>query len=442
MIGDGMGFNQVRLAELYLQGTSSDKKQLSFSQFPVQTVMATHSQSSDVTDSAASGTALACGHKTANGVVSKDSTGNKNFESIATQLRGLGYKIGIATSVSIDHATPAVFYAHENSRHNYYQIAMALGQSGFDFFGGGGFHTPKPADSNAIDAYESAAKHGYQLVRSLKALSALPEETKKLFVMHPTLLGAGEMPWAMEAPYPALPLSEITQKGIEHLATPKGFFMMVEGGKIDWACHENDGAAAIHETLAFGDAVDAAIAFYKKHKSDTLIIVTADHETGGLSLGNNTTPMALKVARLQHQKLALGTLNATIATEIAKKASFDDILALITTHTGLGDSAKGLGLSELETEKLRNAYNHMVSGSGAKMGTTMAGGYSLSQLRQAQLGSLAIDMLNQKAGIGWRSLSHSAAKVPLYAIGVGQELFKKPLDNTDVPKLIKEAMGI
>ena len=434
-----MGENQIRLTELYLNAVRADDHALRFSSFPVKTMVTTRSADSAVTDSAAAGTALATGHKTNNGVISKDRRLKRAYATIAEKARNKKMKVGILTSVSINHATPAAFYAHHNHRSMYYAIAMDLGPSGFDFFGGGGFNQPRGASGNSMDAYVETGKNGYQIIRGREALSAVRDRTSKLLVMHPALLPAGEMPWAMEPAYRQFPLSEITQAAIAHLTSENGFFQMVEGGKIDWACHENDAGAMVHEVMAFNDVVKTAIEFYRKHPDETLIVVTADHETGGLDLGKDLTRKSLRVSLLQHQKLAAASLNAALYEQFRSgKPSFEAAMKLVTRETGPGDESGGLVLDEEERLMLKQAFAFMTGGSAGSL--LNVSGYGGPE-RILQMGTLAIDILNRKAGIRWHSLSHSAANVPLYAIGAGAELFNRELDNTDVPGLIEQAMG-
>ncbi len=434
-----MGANQIRLTELYLNATRTDDRALGFTSFPVKSMVTTRSADSAITDSAAAGTALATGHKTNNGVVSKDRKLKRAYATIAEKARNRKMRVGILTSVSINHATPAAFYAHHNHRSMYYAIAMDLGPSGFDFFGGGGFHQPRGASGNSMDAYAETRKNGYQIIRGRDALSAVSSRASKLLVMHPALLPAGEMPWAMEPSYRQFPLSEITEAAIVHLTNENGFFQMVEGGKIDWACHENDAAAMVHEVMAFNDVVKTAIGFYQKHPDETLIVVTADHETGGLDPGKDVTRKSLQVSLLQHQKLAAASLNAALYEQFRSgRPSFKAAMKRVTEETGLGDESRGLALGDGERLMFKQAFAFMTGGQASSL--LNGSGYG-GQERILQMGTLAIDILNRKAGIRWRSLSHSAADVPLFAIGVGAELFNRELDNTDVPGLIEQAMG-
>lgn len=438
-IGDGMGLNQAKLAQIYSQAIShgSSGEPLSFLSFPVQSLISTHSANSEITCSAASGTALSTGEKTNNGIISKNPTLSKNLPTVAEKAHQAGYKVGIVSSVSIDHATPAVFYAHQNSRSLYYEIAMDLGKSGFDYFAGGGFMHPTGRDRNQPDAYENASQNGYRIVKTANAFAQLSASSSKIFIIHPQLGDAADMPWVIDAPKDELTLKAFTAKGISSLShSSKGFFMMVEGGKIDWACHKNDAATAILETLAFEKAVSEAVRFYNAHKSETLILVTADHETGGLSLGNNTTPMRMNVGLLKYQTASLGKLNDSINRMIAHNASFEKVLAFLGQQTGL-DVQAGLALTPAEKVSLEMAYKTTL-GSIATHGNRNY----LAQEEDPSVAQIAIQLVNQKAGIGWGTLAHSGMQVPIYALGVGQAYFQRPLDNTEIPKIIEKMMRL
>jgi len=253
-IGDGMGFAHVSVAEAFTP--------MSFTQFPVMGMATTHSADSYLTCSAAAATALATGVKTNNGMVAIDTSG-KPLKSIAFDFKEAGHRVGIATTVSIDHATPAAFYANDASRNSYHSIASQLAPSGFDFFAGEKFLEPKDVNEKIVQA-------DYAIVYTKEELSQA-EPSKKILISNNDV-------WT---------LAELTSIGIEKLDNTHGFFFMVEGGKIDWFAHDNNGEGVVKEMAGFSKAVAVAFDFYKKHPGETLIVVTADHGTGGIALGNN-----------------------------------------------------------------------------------------------------------------------------------------------------------
>jgi alkaline phosphatase len=200
---------------------------------------------------------------------------------LAEVAKRSGRRVGIITSVSINHATPAAFYAHVSSRGRYYEIGRQLIESGFDYFAGGGFHMSD--DNGQPNLYDLAEAGGIAVLRGRDAILSARLTGKPIFAVNPVLDNSDAIPDAINGPGDGLGLNEFVQKGIELLDNPGGFFMMVEGGKIDWASHENSSAKMIFETMEFNLAVRAAENFAEEHPDETLIVITADHETGGLS---------------------------------------------------------------------------------------------------------------------------------------------------------------
>ena len=239
MIGDGMGSNQVLAAEMYraeMEGRIG-RVPLVMTSFPYFGMATTYSASNGITDSAAAGTALATGKKTNNGClgVDKDSVA---VESIAEQLHKAGWPVGIMTSVAIDHATPGAFYAHVDKRSKYYQIGTQLSETGYEFFGGAGFHQPvNPEDSTAINLYDLCEKKGYTFAHGYKDARSKLSANKLILVQETDGIdrtqGCEALPYAIDRKGGELTLPAITLTAIDYLL-PKGrFFMMIEGGKID-----------------------------------------------------------------------------------------------------------------------------------------------------------------------------------------------------------------
>ncbi|MCL2738895.1 MAG: alkaline phosphatase [Bacteroidales bacterium] len=278
-IGDGMGVSHISLAEVFSNNA------LSFTQFPVFGLVTTQSASNIITESSAAGTALATGEKTTNSMLGTrpDST---HLRSMAYPIHEAGYAVGIVSSVTIDHATPAAFYANAYSRSDYYHIAQQLPQTGFAFFGGGGFVHPTGRNNDRPSVYESITDAGYTVARGAGSYQLKKEGAKKMFYTQAQGVES-DLPYAIDRKEGDLSLPMVVEAAIDFLYDPKGkgFFLMSEGGKIDWASHSNDAKTTILEVLDFSDAVALAIAFYHKHPRQTLIVVTSDHETGGLSLG-------------------------------------------------------------------------------------------------------------------------------------------------------------
>ena len=438
-IGDGMGDNIIYATELYNASLNDQMvyEPLAFSQFPVQSYMITTSANSLTTDSSAGATAMATGFKTNNHVVSMDSTLSFNYKTFAEKAKEEGYKIGILSSVTIDHATPASFYAHQKSRNEYDEISLQIPTSNFDFFGGGGVHNlGSKEDANSVA--HKLDKFGYKYITTEKEIKKLKKGAAKIIAVSPGTYSGKEFYWEIDKNPKSMSLAYFTKKGIEILDNEKGFFMMVEGGKIDWALHSNDLATAIYETIAFDDAIKEAIKFYNDHKEETLIIVTADHETGGLTLGNNSG--GLKLDGLQYQKISAQEFERSLKElkDLERKVSFEEVLDSVKVNFGLGDKEKGLELNKAETKWLLDAYvNEFV----ALQEINPDRDY-LDQYSDKPFTLRVITILNTKAGIAWSTDGHTASKVPVKVLGVGQEYFQSTIDNTDINDIIINMMQI
>ena len=272
-IGDGMGFEQVKAAGMYANGTPGT---LCFESFPYEGEVTTYSASDPVTDSAAAGTAIATGVKVNNRVISLATPGDgRELVTMLEHFQSKGKMVGLVSTAHITHATPAAFGAHEPSRNKYANIAADyLNQSKPNvLFGGAKYMTA------------SAAKvAGYTVVTDRASL--LEKNTDSVTYISGQF-GDSHLPYEYDG-LGALPhLSEMTDVAISVLDNdPDGFFLMVEGGRIDHAGHASNTARNVSETVEFAKAVQKAID-WAKGRDDTLIIVTADHETGGLKVLKN-----------------------------------------------------------------------------------------------------------------------------------------------------------
>lgn len=288
-IGDGMGATHVAAAEAYLAQERGviGMDPLCFTQFPVMGEATSFSTSNIITDSSAAGTALSTGEKTKNGMlcIAPDSTTQQ--KSIAYKIHEAGYSVGVMSTTPINHATPAAFFGHNIKRGNYYEIGKELPGTDFEFFAGGGLYHPKGKEGNEEHSlYDLIAEGGYTLAYGFDDFKAKQDADHIVLVQRE---GSEDCcPYALGRPEGALTLSQIVEAAITVLErNPKGFFLMAEGGLIDWTAHSQDLAGTIFETLDFDQAIAVANAFYERHPKETLIVVTADHETGGISLGRN-----------------------------------------------------------------------------------------------------------------------------------------------------------
>jgi alkaline phosphatase len=273
LIGDGMGLS-ILTAAMYNSTTP-----LAMQQMPVVGFHKTHSSSDLVTDSAAGATAFACGIKTYNNSIGMGPDTMPCYSLLEASIAH-GLATGLVATSSIVHATPAAFYAHEPLRTSNEAIALALVESGVDIFIGGGkryFDRREEDDRNLI---AELTFKGYVIRdyfdHSLDKLTIDPARKFAFFTAdsQPVSVSQGRS-------Y----LSYATRLSMEYLdrRNPKGFFLLVEGSQIDWANHAKEGRLAVQETLDFDRAVGEALEFARK-RGNTLVLVTADHETGGVSL--------------------------------------------------------------------------------------------------------------------------------------------------------------
>ena len=433
-IGDGMGVNQVNGTEMYLaeQEGRIGAKSLLFTSFPVASVATTFSATNSVTDSSAAGTALATGSKTYNGAIGMDDQ-KQPLQSVAAQAKAAGKKVGVATSVSVDHATPAAFYAHQPDRDMYYEIATDLPKAGFDFYAGGGFLKPTTTadQKEAPSIFPIIEAAGYTVARGLQEYQSKAAEAGKMVLIQKEGAAPDCLPYAIDRQEGDLSLAEITQSAIDFLTKgkDKGFFLMVEGGKIDWACHGNDAATVFHEVVDMDNAIRVAYEFYKKHPKETLIVVTADHETGGLGLGTGPYKLNLKVLDAQKQSQDELSRAITNLRRMRKVINWEEMKEFLGEKMGFW---KELPLNWEQEKMLRDAYEDSFVKKHVVFEESL---YAKTE----PLAVAAKKVMSQLAYLGWCSGGHSAGYVPVYAIGVGSKLFMGKMDNTDIPKRIAKA---
>lgn len=441
-IGDGMGVNQVLSTEMYQSELNGEigVSPLVFSQFPYATIAHTFSGTNGVTDSAAGGTALATANKTKNGSlgVTKDLL---EVTSVAAWAKENGYRVGITTSVSIDHATPAAFYAHQKSRTSYYEIGLDLIDANFDFYAAADFLDPtnqKAQDGKAYESlYDLTAKAGYTLARGYKDYQRKAKKAEKMILFQTESASAVDnscIPFAIDRKKGDMTLPEITRAGINFLSknNDKGFFLMVEGGKIDWAAHSNDGATVLKEVQDLNDAVKVAHEFYEQHPDETLIVITADHETGGLSLGNGSYDLNLQA--LKNQKVSESGFTS-ILNSLRKKYNnqvpWETIQQVLKDNFGFWTNIK---LDEEQEVRLKAVFEQSFGNQPIILEKS-------EYIQNEPLAGEAKRILNCIAGLGWTSGGHSAGFVPVFAIGANAQLFQGRLDNIEIPLKIAEAAG-
>jgi alkaline phosphatase len=431
-IGDGMGVNYIDATEAYLSALNRERGtgQLLMTTFPAATFITTYSANNDVTDSAAAGTALATGEKTDNGFIGLLPDGAKTT-SLAEKAKKAGKKVGVASTVPVNHATPAAFYGHQSKRSMYYEISQDLLKSNFDFFGGASFYNRDTYydKTKAPDIFPLIEQAGYYIAKGIEDFNVNSKKSDKIVLLQKNWEEPDGIPYAIDRKPGDLSLKEITEAGIEVLTrnNSKGFFLMLEGGRIDWAGHSNDGATMVHEVIDMDEAIKVAYDFYKKYPKETLIVITADHETGGMTVGRGS----LNLSVLQYQKASVDGLSAQL-NELVKskngKVSWEEVKKLLTETMGFW---KEISISWENEKKLRDAYEATIA---KQRDMKEANLYAENTLLAAK----AKEVMNDIANLGWSTGSHSANYVPVFAIGAGHEQFVHKMDNTEIPKKIMQ----
>lgn len=285
MIGDGMGLTQVS-AGMY----TSPSGKLFLEQFPITGLSLTYSSDKLVTDSAAGATALSCGCKTYNGAIGVYPN-KKPCLTILEQAAKAGKATGLVATSSVTHATPASFIAHVPSRAEMMDIATYFLQTPLDLFIGGGLKYFNNRNDGR-DLYKDLQNKNYNIShfeeKKLDQMAIAPDRPFAWF-------SAKEEPAAVTEGRDYLTLAaHIAPTFLKQRAAGKGFFMMLEGSQIDWACHAKDGERARREMLDFDAAIGEVLRFAKED-GETLVIVTADHETGGMSIEQGSTRDSLEI---------------------------------------------------------------------------------------------------------------------------------------------------
>ena len=480
-IGDGMSYPQIQLTNYFVSASQgenggsvtvdgeeksilSSKNQLTMMSFPIAGSAQTYDSTSFAPDSASTATSIATGKKTWSGSINVSEDFSEKYETIAEKLKKQkDYKIGILSSVNLNHATPAAFYAHQESRNSYYEIGLELIDSNFDYFAGGGLKKTTGEEGDKEDLYTLAEKAGYKVVKTQAEAEALTAEDGKAIVIDEHLADSDAMAYELDRQDDEWGLADYVEKGIEVLDNDNGFFMMVEGGKVDWACHANDAASTIADTIALDNAVEKAVKFYEEHPDETLILVTGDHETGGLTIGFAGTDYDTFLKNFENQKISYAKYDSDyVAAYKENKTDFDTVMQDVTELFGLAapqdeteeatqqkDSADlhpesendgALEMTAYEYEQLKQAYETTMSRTGEEE--------EYGQEEYVKYGSYEpltvtiTHILNNKSGINFGSYAHTGLPVEVLVKGVGAETFDGYYDNTDIYNRMAELTGV
>jgi len=401
MIGDGMGPAHLT-AYRHFQYRGDDPAQVPNTIFDDLLVGLSGTHPDDdtiVTDSASSATALSTGYKTCNQFVALSCDG-KPLRTIFEEAKSRGMRTGVAVSSQVNHATPAAYYAHQKSRHHYDEIADQLldnridDQLPVDIIFGGGTDYFLREDRNLVAELEY---HGYQYADSWEAFSELDAAPAL------ALLADVALPAALNTPVEN-PLAQLTDKALQLLTHDDGFVLMVEGSQIDWCSHDNDVVCTLGEMHDFAEAARVARDYVDAHP-DTLLLITADHETGGLSLGRDG-----------HYAWDKGVLRDVTLTARAlgpkmRAGAEDQWESVWNDHTGIA-------LEASERTRLSEAH---AEGESALIAVIKA-------------------VINERSYTGWTTGGHTAVDVPVMAYGKGRERFVGYLDNAEIGQRLMELL--
>ncbi|MDE5930116.1 MAG: alkaline phosphatase [Muribaculaceae bacterium] len=430
-IGDGMGMGPVMAAQNYNRAVLGNSAPLTMMQLPVAAWCQTYSYSSPVTDSAAAGTALATGSKTRNGMLgmAPDST---SVTSIAAELHDRGYGIGLVTSVAADDATPGAFYAHVPYRKMSYEIDCQGVESGYEYIAGASYGGFTDKEGRPTDLQQRIDDAGISVLYGASSLGEHPMRRVMLFGDETS------RPWnvsyTIDSVAGALTLPAMTADCLAHLEkySPERFFMMVEGGNIDDALHANDGGAAIKEILNFDQALALAYDFYLRHPDETLIVVTADHDTGGFALGTNFLGYNNKLELYDHQRVSKEAFSDYCKSVLNSRRiyTWDDMKEYLADNLGLFGP---LEVAPEREQQLKDMFDLTFEQRNSHDQNTLYANFN-------QFAVEVFRTLNDMAGVGFTTTHHSGNPVPVFAAGPGADLFKGFNNNSELPgKILRSA---
>jgi alkaline phosphatase len=431
-IGDGMGPGQVMSAQTYNRLVKGPDVKLNMLSMPVASICTTYSSSSPVTDSAAAGTALATGSKTRNNMLGMNAD-TVAVRSVAEDLKDKGYGVALVTNVAPDDATPGAFYAHVPARGMFYEIGCQAAESGVDFLAGSILRGTKGRDGRPNDLMQRFADNGMAVVRGVKNLAGV--ESRRILLLNTDTVNANGG-YTIDSIPGINTVAAMTDAAIAHMMkySPKQWFMMVEGGNIDWAGHDNDGGTILKEVLAYDQALARALEFYKKHPNETLIVVTADHETGGMSVGQRSVGYNCYPAFVDYQRISKAQFGKECRAllDSGKSVTWDEMKEYLGDKLGFW---KGVPVSEKQSAALEEKFVRTFVERSGEVNHTLY--HDFSEFVEA-----VFDHMNRTAGFGFTTPNHSGNPVPVYAIGVGAEEFGRPLDNVDIPTIIRRLANI
>ncbi len=433
-IGDGMGMGHTMATETYNRTVLGNDDKILMMQFPVSSFAMTYSYQNPITDSAAAGTALSTGHKTSNGMLGMNPD-TVAVVSIARELKDNGYGVAIASSVTINDATPAAFYAHQPKRSMFYEIGKDMAASNYDFFAGPGIKGTEDSNGNPTDLLDILTKNGYTIVRGVENMPQAKDK-KKIILFDKEGRSVSSIGFTIDSVPDALTLPEITRQSIAHMkkVSPDAFFMMIEGGNIDYAGHANDGGTAIKEILKFNEALREAYNFYLQHPEETLIVVTADHDTGGMTTGVEKGPKKVNFKNIDYQKVSKDAFSNMCKEMIktGKEVEWSWMKKYLMDNFGLYTY---IPVSKEQNEDLIEEFEKTFKYHASKDKQTLYNSFN-------EFVEEIFEILDHTTGFGWTTPSHTGNPVPVFAVGNGAEEFRNVNNNIDIPDKIRKITGL
>lgn len=379
-----------------------------------------------VTDSAAAATALATGVKSYNGAISVD-VDKAPVETVLEWAKQQGKKTGVVVTSQVNHATPASYLAHNESRKNYNAIADSYVDNGIkaDILLGGGWKYFIREDRNLVNEYKTA---GFHYIDDMQNLANLPTQKPVL-----GLFSNVGLPWALDAQNPHR-LSTMSKAAIKQLDAQadneQGYFLLIEASQIDWAGHSNDIASAMAEVDDLAITLEY-LENYVKNNPDTLVVVTADHSTGGLTVAAND--------KYEWDPTVLHSMKHSPET-IAKRFKKEEI-----TMT-LANELLNFNLSQEEVTLIQQAKKTAIKEVASFKKLTKAEQKAIKEQKlkpnvKESIYTAVKHIIDIRTNTGWTTGGHTGIDVPVFAFGQGSQLFNGNIDNTDIAKKIFTFMG-
>jgi len=384
-----------------------------------------------ITDSAAAATALATGVKTYNDAIGVD-VNKKPVETVLEWAKLQGKRTGVVVTSQINHATPASYLTHNELRRNYNEIADSYIDNGFkaDVYLGGGWQYFIRKDRNLVDEFK---QNSFHYIDNYSGLNNLPKNTPTI-----GLFGKKGLPWALDDSDKHR-LSTMTKAALPLLENNNGYFMLIEASQIDWGGHGRDIAAAMAEVDDLAKTL-TYLEQYVENNPDTLVIVTADHSTGGLSIGKKTaaTDKDIKSSYLWQPQILRTMKNSP---EFIAKALAAEKLSLANVSHSLNFTVTEDELSLMKLAQIVGKDNleefNLLSKAQQK-------GKWPPKLHSALLIAIK-DIIDTRTNTGWGSISssgtHTGIDVPVFAFGKQKQMFAGAIDNTDIAKNIFKLLG-